>query len=117
MAFLPRPVSPVSAIADMVTFIRERRQHQYVFAALSVAIPILVFYAFLSEFNRVEQWKPPVITYIDQWGPQRSRAEIQAQQARDLPGELARKKAQADAEAAHKADLIRLKSRLRAVGI
>jgi hypothetical protein len=117
MAFLPRPVSPTSAIADMVAFIRERRKHQYVFAALAVAIPILMFYAFQNEFNRSPQWKQPVITYVEQWRPDRTLKDIVAQQAKDLPGELARKKAEAEAEAAHKAELIRLKERLRAVGI
>jgi hypothetical protein len=116
MKFLPRPSTPRNALSDMIEFVRERRQHQYVFAALAIAIPTLTLYAIANEFDRKPEWKPPTVTYMTQWRASRTPAQVRAQQAIDLPAELARKKAARDAEAARKAQFVRLKTKLKAVG-
>jgi len=117
MAFFPRPASPAAAWRDMTNFLRQRRRHQIVFATLAVAIPIIVMFAFLDEFTRVEIWKPPPITYVKQWSADRTRAEIAAQQARDLPAEQARRKRLEQLEAERRAQFKRLKDRLSVIGI
>jgi hypothetical protein len=98
-------------------FLRQRRRHQIVFAALAIAIPIAVLLAFVDEFNRTPEWHPPEVMYVQQWSAERTRAEIAAQQARDLPGELAKKKQIEEFQAERRAQFKRAREALRSVGI
>jgi hypothetical protein len=116
MALLPKPAPLGDAWSDMVGFVFQRRPHQYVFAALSVAIPILVYWGFVDQFSYEKEYIPPTPIYVQQWSTERTRADMQAQQAKDLPGELARKKAQADAIEKRKAMFRKLQAQLKAVG-
>lgn len=117
MSIIPRPSSPRVAWRDAVTFMRQRRPHQIVFLALAIAIPILVFLAFINEFNRTPEWHPPEVMYVQQWSADRTRAEIAAQQARDLPAELAKKKQLEQWQAERRAQFKRARDALRKVGI
>ncbi|AYJ86456.1 hypothetical protein D3Y57_11370 [Sphingomonas paeninsulae] len=117
MSFIPRPTSPRVAWRDAVSFMRQRRPHQIVFAALAIGIPILVILAFINEFNRPPEWHPPEIMYVQQWSAERTRAEIAAQQARDLPAELAKKKQIEEFQAERRAQFKRARDALRSVGI
>jgi hypothetical protein len=117
MSIIPRPSSPRVAWRDAVSFLRQRRPHQIVFAALAIGIPILVILAFMNEFNRRPEWHPPEVMYVEQWSAERTRAEIAAQQARDLPGELAKKKEIEAFQAERRAQFKRAREALRSVGI
>jgi hypothetical protein len=55
--------------------------------------------------------------YVQQWSAERTRAEIAAQQARDLPGELAKKKQIEEFQAERRAQFKRAREALRSVGI
>lgn len=92
MAILPRPSSPRAAWRDIRDVIAAPRKHKIVFAALSFAFPALLFWALIREAKIDEVWTPPTIIYVKQWPASRTAAEVRAQQARDLPAELARKK-------------------------
>ncbi len=116
MAFLPKPAPIGDAWSDMIGFVFQRRPHQYVFAALSVAIPILTFFAFMSEFNRTKEYQDPPIIYMKQWSAERTIAEIKKQQAKDLPAELAAKKAEAEAIEKRRASFQRLRAQFKSVG-
>ncbi len=113
---LPKPAPIGEAWSDMVTFVTQRRPHQYVFAALSVTIPILVFIGFLGQFDYEKEYIPPEPIYVEQWTDKRTRAEMMAQQAKDLPGELARKKAREDAIEKRKAMFRKMEAQLKAFG-
>jgi hypothetical protein len=117
MSFIPRPASPRAAWRDAISFMRERRRHQIVFVALAIGIPVLVILAFINEFNRQPEWHPPEVMYVQQWSAERTRAEIAAQQARDLPAELAKKKQIEEFQAERKAQFKRARDALRKVGI
>lgn len=116
MAFLPKPAPIGEAWSDMVAFVFQRRPHQYVFAALAVGIPILTFYAFVNQFSYEKEYQLPPVIYVKQWPAERTRAEMVAQQKRDLPGELARKKALADAIAKRKAMFKKMETQFKSVG-
>ena len=117
MAFLPPPVSPRAAWLDALGYIRQRRRHQLVFAALSLAAPVVLISAFMNEFNRTAEWQPPTVIYVKQWSAERTLAEVRAQQAKDLPAELAARKRIADEEAARHESLLKIKKQLSDIGI
>lgn len=117
MSIIPRPASPRVAWQDAVSFLRQRRRHQIVFAALAIAVPILVIFAFMDEFNRTAEYHPPEVIYFKQWTAERTRAEIMAQQAKDLPAELAEKKRIEEFQAERRAQFKRARDALRKVGI
>jgi hypothetical protein len=117
MSIIPRPSSPRAAWRDAMSFMRQRRPHQIVFVALAIGIPILVILAFMNEFNRAPEWHEPQVMYVKQWSAERTRAEIAAQQARDLPGELEKKKKIEEFEAERRAQFKRARDALRSVGI
>ncbi len=102
MAIFPRAVSPRAAWRDLRTAIAQPRKHRIVFAALSLALPAGIFLAMFNQAKVDEEWIPPKITYIRQWSADRSIAEVRAQQAVDLPKELAAKKAREDAAEARR---------------
>lgn len=116
MAMLPKPAPIGEAWSDMVGFLRERRPHQYVFAALAVTIPIVVVSAFFAQFDYQKEYIPPTPIYVQQWSTERTRAEMMAQQAKDLPGELARKKAREEAIEKRKAMFRKMQAQMKAFG-
>lgn len=116
MALLPKPAPIGEAWSDMVVFVSQRRPHQYVFAALAVCIPILVLIAFFGQFDYEKEYVPPTPIYVQQWTQERTRAEMMAQQAKDLPGELARKKAREEAIEKRKAMFRKMQAQLKSFG-
>lgn len=116
MAFLPKPAPLGDAWSDMIAFVFERRPHQYVFAALSLAATALMLWAFTAQFSPEPEYVPPTVVYVEQWSAARTRAETEAQQKKDLPAELARKKAEADAIEARKAMFRKLQAQLKSFG-
>ncbi len=98
MALIPRSGSPLAALRDLRDFVAAPRKHKMVFAALSFALPALIIFGMLRQAHVDEVWVPPTIIYVKQWPANRSIVEVRAQQAKDLPAEIAAKK-QRDAEA------------------
>lgn len=102
MSILPRPSSPRAAWHDFRDFVTAPRKHKIVFAAASFALPAAILLAMMQEAKVDEEWVPPVIVYVKQWPANRTAAEVRAQQALDLPAELAAKKARDDAAEARR---------------
>lgn len=97
MAIFPRPVRPSAALADLRAFLSERRPHQWAFAALALFLTAMILAGFQIDSHLDDPvWKEPDVIYVKPYAANRSRAEIIAQQQRDLPAELA---ARADQEA------------------
>lgn len=115
MAMLPKPAPLGEAWADVRDFVLQRRPHQWVFAALAVTIPILVIAAFMKQFTLVKPYVPPTVIFADQWTAGRTVEEIRAKQAKDLPAELARKKAEADAIERRKAMFRKLEKQYKSI--
>ena len=102
MAMFPRPTSPRAAWRDFREAITAPRKHKIVFAALALAGPVLLFMAMNEQAKVDEEWVPPTIVYVKQWPSSRTEAEARAQLARDLPAELAAKKASENAAEANR---------------
>jgi hypothetical protein len=82
MSILPRPSSPKVALRDLMTFFRTRKRHQFGFALLSIIIP--VFFIALFYLDEVPmEYRPPKIVYVQKLDPNRSDAQIIAQQKID----------------------------------
>jgi hypothetical protein len=106
-----RPFTPLvrerehstSAWSDLIGVFRQRVEHRWVFALLSIAIPTGLFVAFMIQYDREADYKPPEVIYFKDWRGGRTDAEAAAQQAIDAPRERAEKKALAEAEAKKRA--------------
>lgn len=81
MAVFPRPSRPSVVWADLKLFFSTRRKHQWVFAALSVAAPILIIMGFVHDSHFDREYHRQV-RYVESWRADRSAEEIAAQQAK-----------------------------------
>lgn len=86
---MARRPSTKEGIADLIAFFREPRPHQWLVLGLSLLFPAIIVGLFFASFRFEKEYIPPEVTYVTQWEGNRSRAEIIAQQQKDLPKELA----------------------------
>lgn len=104
MAIFPKRPSITEAWRDLRDFVVAPRPHKIVFLAAALAAPVGLFEAFLQQAKVDTDYIPPAIIYVKQWDANRSVEDVKRQQAIDLPGELAAKKArEAEAEATRQA--------------
>lgn len=92
MAVLPPPASPRAAFADLKAFLRQRSREKTIGGVLAVLITLVIVVVFFLDAT-VNTAPPPQIIYIESFGPDRTDADIIADQ----------KKRQAAKEAALKA--------------
>lgn len=92
MEILPRPSSPVNAFRDLRDAVMAPRKHKLLFFLLSLLGPLAIFGAMIQEAETDKVERPVSIVYIQQWPATRTVEDVRAQQAKDLPAELARKK-------------------------
>jgi hypothetical protein len=90
----PKRAQMGAAWRDFRDFIVAPRPHKIVFVTAALAAPVGLFLAFVQQARVDADYIPPKIVYVQQWTADRTIAQIKAQQAKDLPGEIARKKAQ-----------------------
>ena len=104
MTFL-RSIAPLGAFQDLKLFLGQRRKHEVVFLALSLAITYLIIFYMIKD-SKIERDNRPVIIYVQQWPANRTDAQIIAQQKIDgveqTKREEAAKKREADNQAAWK---------------
>lgn len=113
---LLRFFSPVRAYADLRLFFSRRRPHEMVFAALAIAIPILIVSMIAHDAHYEPEYHPNII-YVQQWPLNRSEAEILAQQKLD---QAAKDKRQAEVdreEARRRAQFKQVDDALKRYGI
>ena len=82
MSWLPRPVSPRAAIADLLAFTRQRSREQVIGLALALLVTIIIVIEFLVD-SRINTAPPPRIVYAESWSANRTDAEIVADQKKD----------------------------------
>ena len=112
MAILPPFVTPRRALADLRQFMASRQSHRIVYLALAGAATALCGLAFYVTFTPRPTWREPEIVYFEQWPANRSDADVRARLAKDLPAELAARKAQADAAEKKRQEFARLAKQL-----
>jgi hypothetical protein len=93
MSFFPRPSSPGVALRDLAAFMRQRSREQVIGASLAVLITIIIVIVFMVDGN-IGTAPPPQVVEVELYSPNRTDAEIVADQKKD----------QAEREAAKKAD-------------
>jgi hypothetical protein len=106
---LPRPASPRALWADLRAFASERRPHQWVAAALAVAMPIAIVILFILD-GRTNIMPGPQLIYVESWPADRTDEQIKAEQKID---QAARDKAKKERQEQFK----RLDEKLERLGI
>jgi hypothetical protein len=96
MRAFPRPSSPRAAWADLKAFVAGQSRRKFAFAALAAVIPAFLIGLFL--LGAVEgEYRPPEITWVQTYDPDRTDAEIRAQQKIDT-AERVKREAEIEAE-------------------
>jgi len=79
MAILPPTVGPRAALADLKAFLRQRSREQVIAAALAVLITTIIVIIFFVD-SKINTAPPPRIVYVENYGPDRTDADIVADQ-------------------------------------
>ena len=79
MAILPPAVGPRAALADLISFLRQRSREQMIAAALAVLVTIIIVIIFIVD-SKINTAAPPTVVYVENYGPERTDADIKADQ-------------------------------------
>ena len=79
MAILPPAVGPRAALSDLIAFLRQRSREQVIAASLAVLITIIILIIFFVD-SKINTAPPLQIVYVESYGPDRTDAEIKADQ-------------------------------------
>jgi hypothetical protein len=82
MSWIPRPVGPRAAIADLLAFMRQRSREQVIGAMLAILATTIIVIEFFID-SKINTAPPPTIIYAESWKADRPDAEIVAQQKID----------------------------------
>lgn len=93
MSFFPHASSPRAAIRDLLAFMRQRSREQVIGACLALLVTAIIVIEFVVDSNMNTAPSPQVVE-VELYSPNRTDADIRADQKKD----------QAEREAAKKAD-------------
>ena len=79
MAILPPMVGPRAALKDLKAFLGQRSREQVLAATLAVLVTIIIIIIFLVD-SKINTAPPPQIVYVENYGPDRTDADIIADQ-------------------------------------
>lgn len=79
MAILPPSVGPRAALRDLTAFMRQRSREQMIGAALAVLVTIIIVIVFFVD-SKINTAPPQQIVYVENYGPERTDADIIADQ-------------------------------------
>ena len=82
MSWIPRPVGPRAALADLRAFMRQRSREKVIGAILAVLVTAIIVIEFLID-SKINTAPPATIIYPESWKADRTDAEIVAQQKID----------------------------------
>lgn len=106
MSFFPHPSSPSAAMRDLLAFMRQRSREQVIGASLALLVTAIVVIEFLVD-SQMGTAPPPQVVEVQIYSPNRTDAEIRADQKKD----------QAEREAAKKADQKQFQQLAKQLGI
>jgi hypothetical protein len=75
MAILPPTVGPRAALRDLTAFMRQRSREQVIGASLAVLVTIIIVIIFFVD-SKINTAPPPQIVYVENFGPDRTDADI-----------------------------------------
>lgn len=82
MSWFPRPVGPRAAFQDLRTFLRQREREHVIGAALAFLATVIVLILFFAD-SKINTAAPPQVVYVENYGPDRTDADIIADQKKD----------------------------------
>lgn len=91
MSWFPSPSSPVVAFRDLAAFMRQRSREQVIGGALAVLVTTIIVILFLVD-PKVNTAPPPQVTEVELYSPNRTDADIIADQKKDMAEKAAAKK-------------------------
>ena len=109
--------SPLRALRDLRAYLASRKPYEVGFMALAVAVTWTVILVFSIDTHVEKDYVEPDIVYVQSYAENRTDAEIVAQQQKDLPEEMARKKAIADAQEKRRKQFKKIDDKLKSWGI
>ncbi len=75
MAILPPMVGPRAALRDLAAFMRQRSREQVIGAMLAMLVTMIIVIVFIVD-SSINTAPPPQIVYIENYGPDRTDADI-----------------------------------------
>jgi hypothetical protein len=72
-------VGPRAALRDLTAFMRQRGREQLIGAALAVLVTIIIVIIFFVD-SKINTAPPPQIVYVENYGPDRTDADIMRDQ-------------------------------------
>lgn len=79
MAILPPTVGPRAALRDLKAFLGQRSREQVLGATLAVLVTLIIVIVFFVD-AKINTAPEPTITYVESYGPERTDADIIADQ-------------------------------------
>ena len=93
MSFFPHPSSPGAALRDLFAFMRQRSREQVIGAALAILITAIIVIEFLVD-SKINTTPPPEVVEVQLYAPDRTDAQIAADQKKDQAAKEAAEKEQ-----------------------
>jgi len=91
MSWFPKPVGPRAAIADLRAFMRHGSREQFIGAALAILVTMIIIIEFLVD-SKINTAPPPEVVEVQLYAPNRTDAQIAADQKKDQAAKEAQKK-------------------------
>ena len=82
MSWFPRPSTPTAALRDLFAFMRQRSREQVIAACLAVLITAIIVIEFIVD-PQIGTAPPPQVVEVQLYAPNRTDAEIKADQKKD----------------------------------
>ncbi|MEO5640353.1 MAG: hypothetical protein ABIQ98_01140 [Sphingomicrobium sp.] len=92
MSIMPPPVGPRAALKDLAAVFRHGKREKMIGGALAILSTIIIVILFLVD-PQINTAPPATIIYVEQYGPDRTDADIKRDQARDQAARDAAKEA------------------------
>jgi hypothetical protein len=91
MSWFPKPSSPRAAFRDLTAFIRHREREHVIGAALAFLITTIIVIIFLVD-SKIGTTPPPEVVEVELYAPNRTDADIIADQKKDQAAKEAAEK-------------------------
>jgi len=82
MSWFPHPVGPRAALSDLAAFMRQRSREQVIGAALAFLVTTIIVIEFLVD-SKMGTAPPPQVVEVELYAPNRTDAQIVADQKKD----------------------------------
>lgn len=92
MSFFPTPSSPREALRDLLAFMRQRSREQVIGACLALLVTAVIVIEFLID-SKMNTAPEPQVVEVQLYAPNRTDAQIAADQKKDQAALEAQKKA------------------------